>query len=496
MLSSDVEIVMLSILPANSFTNVDEDDWSTTFHKVPKLVNDVLEQRGATRIADQGLSDVAQNHVFDDFDQWQEAHLWPGLGKIFGQDLKEAPHSHGLDIEFQGPCRSSDLRQDVSEAIVLNVECLNDNEAPEKRHIEVQLPTGMTYTAGDYLAVLPMNPTKVVKAIMARFGLAWDTTIQIKEGQYTTLPQGRTITLFGVLSAYVELNEPITQKHLSTIMNYTTDAKTRSALEALTASEIADKHISAYNILSQYPSITMPFGDFLAMLPILRVRQYSISSSPLHSPNTCTLTYSVLNTTAKSGTGKPYIGTASTYLSELNPGDRIYIAVRPCHSAFHPPLDVANVPIIMICAGTGIAPFRAFVQQRAEQIDGGRSIAPALLFVGCRSSATDVLYKNELEEWARKGAVDLRYAFSRDKDASEGCAYVQERVWRDREDARTLWEQGCKIFVCGSAGMAKEVGKTLVDAYVEKREGKVSREEGEAWLDGIRNERYASDVFD
>lgn len=272
-----------------------------------------------------------------------------------------APH-HALEIEFQKTYRSNALRQDVDEAIVQSVKCLTLPGEPEKRHIELAIPSRMEYMAGDYLAILPINPIKLVKDIMARFGLPWDAVLSIKEGQYTSLPQGTNMTAMTLLSAYVEFNELVTQKQLSTLAACTADITTQSALSALTATKIADKRISVFSVLAKHPDIALPFGSFLAMLPPLRVRQYSISSSPLKSPHTCTLTHSVLNTTAKPDPGKRYLGTASTYLSELNPGDHVHVAVRPSHTSFHLPLDAANVPIIMICAGTGIAPFRAFVQ--------------------------------------------------------------------------------------------------------------------------------------
>ena len=458
-------------------------------------MNDAFEQQGATPIAQIGLSDVAENHVIDDFDLWTDNHLWPGLAKAFGEGAKSVSEYQGLNIEFQKSSRSANLRQDVEEAIVVGVKCLSIPGEEEKRHIEFRLPNNMTYTTGDYLSVLPMNPTKTVKAVMTKFGLSWDTVMQIKEGQYTTLPQGRNISAFDILSAYVELSEPITQKQLSTLATYTDDAATRSTLSSLSVREIASKRLSVFSLLVQCPAIDLSFGSFLSMLPPLHIRPYSISSSPLHSSNTCTLTYSILNAASKHDPAQRHLGVSSNYLSELNPGDRVHVAIRPSHQAFHPPLDAANTPILMICAGTGIAPFRAFVQQRAEQIDNGESLAPAILFIGCTQPSKDKLYADDFERWMKKDAVDVRYAFSRDKDAGEGCRYVQDRLWHDRDDARRLWKMGAKIYVCGSGAMAAEVGAKLVNMWVEGNPG-AGREEGEAWLKGIRNERFMSDVFD
>jgi len=138
--------------------------------------------------------------------------------------------------------------------------------------------------------------------------------------------------------------------------------------------EIANKRLSVLDLLEEFPSATLPLGDFLTMLPPMRIRQYSISSSPLDDPTTATLTWAVLDTPSKAGTSKRFLGVASNYLSSIEEGDRIHVAVKPSHGAFHPPSDIENTPVIMFCAGTGLAPFRGFVQERAKQIEAGRKL--------------------------------------------------------------------------------------------------------------------------
>jgi cytochrome P450 / NADPH-cytochrome P450 reductase len=130
----------------------------------------------------------------------------------------------------------------------------------------------------------------------------------------------------------------------------------------------------------------------------------------------------------------------------------------------------------------------------------GRSLAPALLFFGCRSPDRDMLYRVELERWERLGAVEIRHAFSRAPEQSEDCRHVQDRLHHDREDVERLWNQGAKVFICGS----REVGKGVEDVCVKlalearKQEGQPVLDEAAArkWWEGIRNERYATDVFD
>ena len=235
------------------------------------------------------------------------------------------------------------------------------------------------------------------------------------------------------------------------------------------------------------------------MLPQLRLRRYSISSSPLAEPGSCTLTFSVIDEESLQGDGKRFLGVASNYLSRLQEGDHIHVSVAPSHQSFHLPLDIADTPLIMVCAGTGIAPFRGFVQERALQIDAGRSLAPALLFVGCQKRGQGDLHVDELEAWAAKGAVDVRYAYSRDEEGSGGARYVQDRVWKDRKDVMRFFHSGAKVFMCGSGkvadGMKDASVKMYIQAHEEKGE-KVSEQEAENWFISLRNERFMSDVFD
>lgn len=279
------------------------------------------------------------------------------------------------------------------------------------------------------------------------------------------------------------------------------DEKTSEELKNLCGDsfkkEITEKRVSPLDLMERFHTVQIGFGNFLAMLPPLRIRQYSISSSPLVDPASCTLTYSVLDQEALLG-GKRFMGVTSNYLSKLEKGDRMHVAVKPSHQAFHPPLDIANTPLVMACAGTGLAPFRGFVQERAKQMEVGRQLAPALLFVGCRYHDRDRLYQEDFDKWQELGAVDVRYAFSQEPEKSAGCKHVQERLWADRDEVMTLFDAGARVYVCGSSVMGESVKKVAMKMYIEgaRRRGKSKNdEEAEEWFHRIRNERYASDVF-
>jgi len=262
--------------------------------------------------------------------------------------------------------------------------------------------------------------------------------------------------------------------------------------------EILTKRRSPLDILEEYPSAALPLGDFLAMLPPMRIRQYSISSSPLSDPKIATLTWSVLDTPSLAAGEKRFLGVASNYLSSVEEGDRIHVAVKPSPGNFHPPNDVENTPVILVCAGTGLAPFHGFVQERAIQIQGGRKLATAYLFIGCAHPDKDALFSDELKQWEKDGVIKLFYAYSKASDQSSGCRHVQDRLWTEKDELVKVFKEGAKLYVCGSslvgegvAAMTKKIYEHAADAAGNTK----TDEEVDAWFQSIKTDRYASDVF-
>jgi cytochrome P450/NADPH-cytochrome P450 reductase len=120
--------------------------------------------------------------------------------------------------------------------------------------------------------------------------------------------------------------------------------------------EVMLKRRSALDLLEEYRSAALPLGDFLAMLPPMRIRQYSISSSPLADAETASITWSVINAPSKTGGEKRFLGVASNYLSNVEAGDRIHVAVKASHGQFHPPNDIEKTPVIMMVSSISIIP--------------------------------------------------------------------------------------------------------------------------------------------
>lgn len=479
-------------------------DWVSTFQKVPKLLESILTEKGATAIVQRGETDVALGKIFDDFDEWQDNLLWPAIA---GAARSDVPEIEALDVEVTTSARASHLHHNVQDALVLKNELLTPPSVPEKRHIEVKLPTNMTYQAGDYLAVLPINPLPTISRVLRRFALPWDAMMTIKKGAPTTLPTEQTLSLTAVLGAYVELSGPASRKSLATIAQYASDDKTR---DSLLGAQSALPGMSMLDILEAHPDIAIPFSVFLSTLTPMRIRQYSISSSPLADPTVASITFAVVD--GSNDAEHHHLGVATNYLRSLRPGDTIQLAVKKSHASFHLPLDDAKTPVIMVAAGTGIAPFRGFVQERATKIAVAKAmakedpgLAETVLFIGCRGPQEDLLYKDLFDEWEKIGAVKVYRAFSRaspsssSEDESAGCKYAQDRVWAERETVMRLFNAGARSYICGSGRLGKGVADVAAKIHVEsaKKAGKeVTYEKALEWWEGLRGERFAVDVFD
>ena len=171
----------------------------------------MLEERGATRLLERGVADAADNDIFNDFEKWEDKQFWPTLTQTFGTQKDEVDDMAGLEVEISTTLRSSLLRQDVKEAVVVKNKLLGSGTELPKRHIELKLPTDMTYRAGDYLAVLPVNHSSVVHRAIKRFHLPWDASVTLKSGG-SWLPVGQLMSVFDLLCAYVELSQSATRR--------------------------------------------------------------------------------------------------------------------------------------------------------------------------------------------------------------------------------------------------------------------------------------------
>ncbi|ESK87864.1 cytochrome p450 [Moniliophthora roreri MCA 2997] len=474
-------------------------DWAQTLQRIPRLCDDLMEKRGGKRILPRGEADSGKGDFFEVFQRFAES-LWAALAKEYGVKIS-GTSSVGLEVKTVDPGthRAVALRQSGTGLgkVISNI-VLTKPGHPVKKHIELELPEGMSYRTGDYLAILPRNPENVVRRVLALFGLSSEQEVIISSSGPTTLPADKAVSIAEVLAGYVELSQPATTHNIRTLTECATADATRSALQELSASyqdKVLGPRLSVFDILETYKNdVKVGLGAFLQMLPPMRVRQYSISSSPLWNPERATLTVSVLESPLKSDSSKTFLGVGSNFLANLKPGDLVQMLVRGSVN-FHPPEDI-TVPIVAFCAGSGLAPIRGFIQERAIQKASGRDVGKILLFFGCRTPEDDFLYaENELKEWKDLGVVDIRPAFSRASDKSVGCKYIQHRLWNDREDVIEAYRNNARFYVCGSNVIAKEVKVGLVEIYKQLHPEK-DEITAKVELADLLKGRYATDVFE
>ncbi|KAI1127439.1 cytochrome P450 [Nemania abortiva] len=479
-------------------------EWAATFHRIPKLVDEVMDKLGAKRFIPTKLVDMKED-LNGPWEDWRDELL----AFFSGKSQSAATIAPELEVSVEKPQTVDMLAGGlISTGLVKeNKQIAGPEVGSAKKHMEIELPADATYEPGDYLVVLPTNPVDLIRRAASRFGLSLDDIVTVKGTSKAFLTSGGPSTVIEILGARVELGTPASKRQVEAIAK-TAEGSEAHKLQGLISSadvfkaEVIDKRMSVLDILEDHPGAELSFAAYLDMLRPLTPRQYSISSSPLTtSPEQsviASLTYDVHAAPARSGNGRMFQGVASTYLATHGVGSRIRCFVRRSNTGFHLPNDL-KTPIIMVAAGTGLAPMRGFIQQRAcVAATNKEALGPALLYFGCRDYELDFLYADELRAWESQGVVQVRPAFSRrgPDGAQKHHKYTHERMWEEREEIRDLFRQGAKIFVCGSASkLAKSTNEVTMRIWREAFPDK-TEQDAQKWLEGIREVRYVSDVFD
>ncbi|KAJ5857263.1 NADPH-cytochrome p450 reductase FAD-binding alpha-helical domain-3 [Penicillium solitum] len=459
-------------------------DWTKTFYRIPILIDDLMYKAGATRLTTRGAANAAVSDLFSDLEVWEATNLLPSLREKFylcdSSDF-EPLDPHQLQISISKPARVG-MHRGLVEGKVTAIRALTSPGVPEKRHVEFQIPSETTLRPGDHVNILPINPPSTVLRALARLNLASDHSITFESSNALDLPQATPVSAAELFSSYLELSQPATRNNLKSLASATpSDDDKKELLDFHDSydSLIRDKRVSVLDLLEHFTSITLPIATFISMLPVLRVRTYSLSMAPSFKPLHCSLTFSIVNEPAWSGNGR-YLGVGSNYLASLTPGSILYVSPRPAKDAFHLPADQSSNPIIMICAGSGLAPFRSFIQDRMSCLQQGKPLAKALLFFGCRDPHLDDLYHDELSDFESAGVVEVRRAYSKVPNhyLAKGCRYVQHRLLTETETIQDMWAHNAIIYLCGSANMAKGVKAVL-----------------ENMLGTLSEERYITEIF-
>jgi NADPH-ferrihemoprotein reductase len=519
------------------------------YNTMVRNVNKALQKLGATRIGETGEGDDGAGTMEEDFLAWKET-MWTALADKMGLEEREAvyepvftidsreeltaaspdvylgePNKQHLDGQAKGPFNSHNpyIAPIAGSWEVFSVKdrnCL---------HMEIDVSgSNLRYQTGDHVAVWPTNPGAEVDRFLALFGLSEKRheVITVKPLESTVKVPFPTPTTYDAIVRYhMEICAPLSRQFVSTLAAFAPDEATKAEMTRLGGDKdyFAEQTGSSfYNIASflqtvskgqQWPNV--PFSALIEGLTKLQPRYYSISSSSLVQPTKIAIT-AVVESQMLVGKKDPFRGVATNYLLALkqkqngdpkpcpfgqtyeitgprNAYDGIHVPVHVRHSNFKLPSNPSR-PIIMVGPGTGVAPFRAFVQERAKLAQDGKEVGRSLLFFGCRKREQDFMYESEWEE--RKEALgdkfELITAFSREGPSK---VYVQHRLKERAKEVNELLEQKAYFYVCGDASnMAREVNTILVQIIAEQRGIPVQK--AEEIVKGMRSTNlYQEDVW-
>jgi sulfite reductase (NADPH) flavoprotein alpha-component len=457
-------------LPALQFAVLGLGDSSyPQFCTIGRRLDARLAELGATRFSAFGEADVEIEAVAT---PWTEQALdrVRELLKQVGPPARATP-LHAV------PSRIAYSREQPFAATVLaNQRIVGRDSGRDVRHVELSLEgSGLHYQPGDALGVWPRNPPALVGQ--------WLEVLQL-DGAQEVAHQGRTLPL----RQWLDREREITRLHRGFIAALAT-AGGHDALARLLQPEQSTQLAAVLaddqpiDLLRRYPATWRPEALLAALRP-LAPRLYSIASSPKAVGEEVHLTVAVVDYEAHGGA---HWGAASALLAATAEDGRLPVFIEP-NERFRLPADDSR-DIIMIGPGTGVAPFRAFLQERRESGAAGRN----WLFFGNRHFASDFLYQVEWQQALQDGSLyRLDLAFSRD---SEQKTYIQQRL-RERGAELHAWlEGGAHIYVCGdSKHMARDVHAALVDVIAAH--GGRSPEAAQAWLGELLQQgRYARDVY-
>ena len=348
----------------------------------------------------------------------------------------------------------------------------------ETRHIEFLLDNfGEEYEVGDCLVVLPQNDPALVELLISTLG--WDPGDQIQISE-----DGDTISLEEALTSYFEitkLTRPLLQNAAAYFDNEALEDKVQD-------SEWIQNYIEGrdfIDLLNDFPPEELEPEDLYQILRKLPPREYSISSSYQSLPDEVHITVGAVRYNTH---GRDRSGVCSVQFAErIQPGDTVPIYLKR-NPNFKFPKD-GETPVIMIGPGTGIAPFRAHMQEREEYGYKGNT----WLFFGDQHFTTDFLYQTEWQEWLKDGVLEkMNVAFSRDTDQK---VYVQHRIAEHSKEFNEWLEKGASIYICGDEkNMAKDVHQAIRNVLVKERN--LTEEEAESYLKQMKKDkRYQRDVY-
>ncbi|XP_067136813.1 nitric oxide synthase, inducible-like [Centruroides vittatus] len=490
-----------------------------TFCAFGKNLDSLLSKMGQ-RILPVELGDELRGQE-QTFNKWAEI-LYKALINLLGLKLDESqffsvedfivwkPENYKLNVVSSQP--NTDICRELSRLHskrVLPYKLLSCAKL-QARHSSRQtvlvrfLPSSndnLDYFPGDHIGVFASNSPKLVNDIVNKIDTSRinpDDILDIQcfsGGKWSKASRLPPCSLRTAMTKFLDLTTPPTANLLLLMSSLATEKWDVYRLKKL-ATDIDEyeewksaQYPNLADFLEEFNSVKLTPEFILTQLPLLQPRYYSVSSSTLSHPYEILLTVAVLNFRSHDGKGKLHHGLCSNYLNSY-PKDDIPIFVRSA-PGFHLPADV-SLPIIMIGAGSGIAPFKSFWMHK-EMETKQMKIGKLFLFFGCRQRNLDLVYEHETSPLVRKGILSRVFnVFSREPNQKK--KYVQDAV---KDEAKLVYEmiqRNGHIYVCGDAAMSEGVRKAV--KYVLVYQGNYSKDEAENYFIQLQNDgRYHEDVF-
>ena len=426
-----------------------------------------LEELGAERFAPLLECDLD----YDDLAAGWTSQIVSELPDILGKgEYVATPRLRAV-----GSVAAFDKSNPFSAEVLVNQKITGKNSSKDVRHIELSLEgSGLRYKPGDALAVVVPNPPQLLAEVLEELVLAGDELVTVRD---------QRLEIKDALSSALE----ITVLSLGFLRDWAALARDDTLISMLQENDptvlrdfVANHQL--IDVIRLYPAAPEA-QQFVEMLRPLSPRSYSIASSSDANPDEVHLTVATVHYEAF---GREHWGSASTHLASLPEGASACVFIDR-NTRFRLPGD--DVPIIMIGPGTGVAPFRAFIEQRVEQDATGSN----WLFFGDRNFDSDFLYQLEWQRHLRQGNLArLDVAFSRDQGQK---IYVQDRIRENSAEVYRWIESGAAIYVCGDAKqMARDVNDALIE--VLSTEGGLDIDAATQKLKALRSEgRYQRDVY-
>jgi len=493
------------------------------YNSMGRFFDKRMEELGATRVGQYGEGDDDQD-IEADYDEWKEA-ITPVLKEEFGCDCDAS--TAAAELEFSLAAVSNKASADAVEKgmdacfVSASVKSVIDNQVwlpgaltvkkelqtnsdRSTLHIEIK-PTGQgdySFAPGDHIGVRGENNPKSIGAIGTRLGLDLKQVVSLRSVDPTASKPFRfpcPCTIQVALSAWLDIETPARPEFLLFVARYASDPAEKDELTKLGSPEhkeaysssIQQPRLSLIDLLDKFTSLQIPAVALLELLPRLQTRFYSISSSLREHKNAIHLTAAVVRYPNALPGASDREGVATTWFERMRVSHSIQLCMRS--AGFHLPDDKSK-PVIMVGPGTGLAPFRGYIQEYQAMRRTGAETGPMALFFGCRSSKEDYIYQDELEAAHSDGTLThLFTAFSRDQPEK---VYVQHLMQQQSELlAKYLLKDDGYFYICGdAASMATQVNQTLIDIF--KTTGGLDEEGALQTIKNMKQQkRYLTDVW-